>query len=47
MFDASDEDGIDLRDWPMVKGMYMPDAIETFKAGGKRCECLRRDVLLP
>lgn len=38
-FDASDEDGmINLQDWPTVKGMYMPDAITTFKTGGKRCK---------
>ena len=48
-FDASDEDGdedesgdrgpqINLQDWPTVKGMYQPDAITTFKAGGRRCE---------
>ena len=39
LFDASDKDGkINLQDWPTVKGMYMPDAITTFKAGGARCE---------
>lgn len=38
-FDASDEDGmINLQDWPTVRGMYMPDAITTFKTGGRRCE---------
>eukprot|EP00904_Undaria_pinnatifida_P006682 jgi/Undpi1/3143/HiC_scaffold_15.g06517.m1 len=37
LFDASDKDGkINLQDWPTVKGMYMPDAITTFKAGGAR-----------
>lgn len=37
MFDASDKDGmINLMDWPTVKGMYQPDAIATFKTGGKR-----------
>ncbi|CAB1115103.1 unnamed protein product [Ectocarpus sp. CCAP 1310/34] len=36
-FDASDEDGmINLQDWPTVRGMYMPDAITTFKTGGRR-----------
>lgn len=44
MLDVSDEDGADeegminLQSWPSVKGMYMPDAITTFKAEGKRCE---------
>ncbi|CAM9744151.1 unnamed protein product, partial [Laminaria digitata] len=34
-FDASDKDGsINLQDWPQVMGMYMPDAITTFKTGG-------------
>ena len=38
-FDASDkDDGINLQDWPTVKGMYMPDAIATFMTGGTRCE---------
>ncbi|CAN0445071.1 unnamed protein product, partial [Hapterophycus canaliculatus] len=37
--DASDKDGmINLQSWPTVKGMYMPDAITTFKANGNRCE---------
>ena len=46
MFDASDKDGedeeglINLQSWPSVKGMYMPDAITTFKANGQRCEFL-------
>ncbi|CBJ25800.1 alkaline phosphatase [Ectocarpus siliculosus] len=36
-FDASDEDGmINLQEWPTVRGMYMPDAITTFKTGGRR-----------
>ncbi|CAM9455468.1 unnamed protein product, partial [Scytosiphon promiscuus] len=31
-FDASDRDDmINLQDWPMVKGMYMPDSVKTFK----------------
>ncbi|CAM9455187.1 unnamed protein product [Scytosiphon promiscuus] len=35
--DASDQDGmINLQSWPTVKGMYMPDAITTFKADGTR-----------
>lgn len=50
-FDASDRDGsgddsdeegtINLQDWPVVKGMYMPDSVNTFeaKADGRRCEC--------
>lgn len=41
MFDASNEDdAINLQSWPTVKGMYMPDAITTFKgiADGKRCK---------
>lgn len=49
-FDASDRDGsedgegmINLQDWPTVKGMYMPDSVNTFKGKtgdsyGKRCE---------
>lgn len=38
-FDASDKDDeINLQNWPMVKGMYQPDAIVTFKTGGTRCE---------
>lgn len=32
--DASDKDGIDIRDLP-VFGMYMPDGVATFTAGGK------------
>eukprot|EP00903_Cladosiphon_okamuranus_P012016 g11282.t1 len=37
MFDASDKDDmINLQSWPQVKGMYMPDAITTFKTQGKR-----------
>lgn len=37
--DASDDDGmINLQSWPTVKGMYMPDAITTFKRDGTRCE---------
>lgn len=37
--DVSDKDEmINLQSWPSIKGMYMPDAITTFKAGGKRCE---------
>eukprot|EP00904_Undaria_pinnatifida_P006684 jgi/Undpi1/3145/HiC_scaffold_15.g06519.m1 len=36
-FDASDKDDeINLQNWPMVKGMYQPDAIVTFKTGGTR-----------
>lgn len=46
LFDASNRDGpdeegaINLQSWPTVKGMYMPDAITTFKgiADGKRCK---------
>lgn len=39
MFDASDkDDAINLQDWPMVKGMYQPDSIVTFKTAGTRCE---------
>ncbi|MBV7482649.1 choice-of-anchor I family protein [Bordetella sp. BOR01] len=33
--DVSDTDGaIDIRTWPGVKGLYMPDAIAAYKAGG-------------
>lgn len=41
MMDASDkDDGVNLQDWPTVKGMYQPDSIKTFKglSDGKRCE---------
>jgi len=46
LLDVSDRDGVDeegainLQSWPIVKGMYMPDAITTFKgkADGKRCK---------
>lgn len=40
--DDSDEEGtINLQDWPTVKGMYLPDSVNTFKAkaDGRRCEC--------
>lgn len=43
-FDASDRDDmINLQDWPMVKGMYMPDSVKTFKgktgsSEGNSCE---------
>lgn len=38
--DGADEEGaINLQSWPTVRGMYMPDAITTFKAQGRRCEC--------
>jgi 2',3'-cyclic-nucleotide 2'-phosphodiesterase (5'-nucleotidase family) len=34
-FDASNKDGaIQIREWPRVKGMYQPDAIAAFSAGG-------------
>lgn len=39
--DDSDEEGkINLQNWPTVKGMYLPDSVNTFKAkaDGRRCE---------
>lgn len=39
LFDASDKDDmINLQEWPTIKGMYMPDAIATYKVDGRHCK---------